>query len=122
MSAFRQTPVRLITWGAASVVRSSTRQLHGAAAMRMPYKDDQDRESLKPRAQEYSKSEGGDNETAKTDAAFNPDKTSPETEKKAGGDNLDASPANKDISATKPQENKTSGQQKQKASGGGGRK
>ncbi|TLS23698.1 uncharacterized protein PpBr36_06111 [Pyricularia pennisetigena] len=122
MSAFRQTPVRLVTRRAASVIRGSTRQFHGVAVARMPYKDDQDRESLKPRAQEYSKSEGGDHEAAKTDAAFNPDKTRPETEKKAGGKPLDASPANKDISAAKPQENKTSGQQKQKASGGGGRK
>ncbi|ELQ35912.1 hypothetical protein MCOR27_006974 [Pyricularia oryzae] len=122
MSAFRQAPVRLVTKGAANVIRSSTRQFHGAGIARMPYKDDQDRESLKPRAQEYSKSEGGDNEAAKTDAAFNPNKTRPETEKKAGGESLDASPANKDISATKPQENNTSGQQKQKASGGGGRK
>ncbi|TLD33172.1 hypothetical protein PspLS_00628 [Pyricularia sp. CBS 133598] len=122
MSTFRQTSVRLVTWGAASAIRSSTRHFHGAAVARMPYKDDQDRESLKPRAQEYSKSEGGDNEVAKTDTAFNPNKTRPETEKKAGGEPLEASPANKDISAAKPQENKTSGQQKQKASGGGGRK
>lgn len=113
---------RLVTQGvAAYLARSSARQFHGTAAARMPYKDDQDRESLKPKTQEYSKSDGGDDGAAATDAAFNPDKTRPESEKKAGGESLDASPANTDLSATKPQETKTSGQQKQKASGGGGR-
>lgn len=66
------------------------------------YKDDQDRESLKPKAHEYTQS-GTDDQAAQTDAAFNPNKTSPESAKDSagagsgsGGDNpLDVSPADK---------------------------
>ncbi|KAK5626124.1 hypothetical protein RRF57_001839 [Xylaria bambusicola] len=56
--------------------------LHQTAVRRMPYKDDMDRESLKPKAHEYTQS-GTDDETASRhgDAAFNPDKTSPDTER-----------------------------------------
>ncbi|KLU88629.1 hypothetical protein MAPG_07614 [Magnaporthiopsis poae ATCC 64411] len=100
-----------------------TSQYHWTSAARLPYKDDQDRESLKPKAQEYVKGDkGGDDAAAhKDDAAFNPDKTNPETEKDTAGNGsnpLEFSPANKDLSAVKEQEGKTSGQQKQKRSGG----
>ncbi|KAI0553942.1 hypothetical protein F4679DRAFT_580111 [Xylaria curta] len=82
----------------------TSRLLHQTAVSRIPYKDDMDRESLKPKAHEYTQS-GTDDETAAQhgDAAFSPNKTSPETEKKAAAQSaaqknkqspLDASPAN----------------------------
>ncbi|KAI1310702.1 hypothetical protein F5Y03DRAFT_392148 [Xylaria venustula] len=60
----------------------TSRLLHQTAVSRSPYKDDMDRESLKPKAHEYTQS-GTDDETAAAhgDAAFNPNKTSPEHEK-----------------------------------------
>ncbi|KAI8635592.1 hypothetical protein F5Y19DRAFT_469468 [Xylariaceae sp. FL1651] len=86
----------------------ATRLLHQTAVSRLPYKDDMDRESLKPKAHENTQS-GTDEETAAAhgDAAFNPDKTSPESAKKAAGQGasqqgkqnspLDASPADHDF-------------------------
>ncbi|KAI1259427.1 hypothetical protein F5Y18DRAFT_296579 [Xylariaceae sp. FL1019] len=61
----------------------SPRSFH-QTAIRSAYKDDQDRESLKPKAHEYTAS-GTDEDTASShgDAAFNPDKTSPEAAKDA---------------------------------------
>ncbi|KAI0189653.1 hypothetical protein F4808DRAFT_465900 [Astrocystis sublimbata] len=87
----------------------ASRLLHQTGAPRLPYKDDMDRESVKPKAHEYTAS-GTDEETAKKhgDAAFNPDKTAPETEKKAAGSGaaqqdkenpLAASPADKDFAS-----------------------
>ncbi|KAI1758276.1 hypothetical protein F4782DRAFT_524972 [Xylaria castorea] len=81
----------------------TSRLLHQTAVSRIPYKDDMDRESLKPKAHEYTQS-GTDDETAAQhgDAAFNPDKTSPETERETAAEGaaqknkqspLDASPA-----------------------------
>ncbi|KAI0813144.1 hypothetical protein GGR55DRAFT_599226 [Xylaria sp. FL0064] len=61
----------------------TSRLLHQTAVSRLPpYKDDMDRESLKPKAHEYTQS-GTDDETAAAhgDAAFNPNKTSPEHER-----------------------------------------
>lgn len=73
-------------------------------ALRIPYKDDQDRESLRPRSTENTKT-GSDQEVAGADpdAAFNPDKTSPEeatrTAKKGGpGNTLEGSGANQELS------------------------
>ncbi|KAG9251464.1 SMP-30/Gluconolaconase/LRE-like region-domain-containing protein [Emericellopsis atlantica] len=61
---------------------------------RFPYKDSQDRESLRPRAQEGSRSTSDDDVANNPDAAFNPRKTRPETEMKAAeeGRGDDASP------------------------------
>jgi hypothetical protein len=75
----------------------------------LAYKDDQDRESLKPRSKEYTRS-GNDGDIASEhgDAAFNPDKTSPETEKDTAGADLEVSPANHDIS--KPQGDNAEGE------------
>lgn len=59
----------------------------------MPYKDDMDRESLKPRAHENTQS-GTDDETARQhgDAAFNPKKTSPETERDTAAQGSERNP------------------------------
>ncbi|KAK3074142.1 hypothetical protein LTR53_003672 [Teratosphaeriaceae sp. CCFEE 6253] len=87
---------------AARPIHVSTRQL--------ARKDAQDKDSLKPESNEYSKS-GSDAESAAVeDAAFNPDKTSPEEEHAAsksesgggaGGDPLEVSPANPSVSDPK---------------------
>ncbi|KAI0421522.1 hypothetical protein F5X98DRAFT_370655 [Xylaria grammica] len=85
----------------------TSRLLHQTAGCGMPYKDDMDRESLKPKAHEYTQS-GTDDETASHhgDAAFNPNKTSPESEKDTAGEGaaqqgkqnpLESSPANHDF-------------------------
>ncbi len=65
------------------------------------YKDDQDRQSLKPRRAETTKSGTDDEVAAQTDAAFNPKKTSPEEAKASAAGNgnpLDASGANREFS------------------------
>lgn len=81
----------------------STRAFQTSQSVRMAYKDDQDRESLKPKAHEYTQT-GTDDEAAHSDAAFNPNKTSPENEKDTAGagqtpaqNPLEGSPANKDM-------------------------
>ncbi|KAI0477460.1 hypothetical protein GGR56DRAFT_409997 [Xylariaceae sp. FL0804] len=88
----------------APVLAARQQQLHTSAARGLPYKDDQDRESLKPRAHEHTGSGSDEEAAAHTDAAFNPDKTSPEAAKKtaeqsrSGHQNpLEVSPANRDV-------------------------
>ncbi|KAK2074671.1 hypothetical protein P8C59_008859 [Phyllachora maydis] len=100
-------------------------QLRPEVEAPIPYKDDQDRNSVKPRSTEYTKSGTDSNMAAQSDAAFNPNKTDPGQEKDAAqenGNSLEVSGANPHIS--KPQgENPdqtvsdTSG--KQRKSGGG---
>ncbi|KAI0872129.1 hypothetical protein GGS24DRAFT_25960 [Hypoxylon argillaceum] len=106
------------------------RLLHRSAARRLPYKDDADRESLKPRAHENTQS-GTDDEVGRDygAAAFDPRKTSPEREQdtaaraaaqKGKANPLGASPADHDFAKGgretegQPQRGKT------KKSGGGG--
>ena len=79
---------------------------HQTAILQQPYKDDQDRESLKPRAQDTSKSTSDDDAAIHDDAAFDPNITSPETaknnaEQDSNGNPLEVSPANKDVSRPK---------------------
>ncbi|KAI1827004.1 hypothetical protein F4861DRAFT_464400 [Xylaria intraflava] len=85
----------------------ASRLLHQTAVCAMPYKDDMDRESLKPKAHEYTQS-GTDDEvaTAHSDAAFDPKETSPESEKETAArgaakqnkqNPLEASPADYDF-------------------------
>lgn len=57
----------------------ATRTYHATFISQLPYKDDQDRTSLKPKSTEGSKS-GTDDAAAQTDVAFDPSKTSPEEE------------------------------------------
>lgn len=77
---------------------------HGAPASRLPYKDDQDRKSLKPQTTQGSVS-GTDQEAAESDAAFDRNTTRPEAEKDqaekgSGGNPLETSGA--DQSKSKP--------------------
>jgi hypothetical protein len=65
----------------ASVRRS---RFHSSPAARYAYKDDQSKDSLQPKSTEYSKS-GSDAEAAETDEAFDPSKTSPESQKGDSG-------------------------------------
>lgn len=80
---------------------------HNTARRRLPYKDDQDRDSVKPKAIEGGTS-ATDEATADTDAAFDSSKTRPEEEHAAadrqtgkGDDNnpLESSGANPEDSA-----------------------
>lgn len=82
----------------------SARALHTSPAARLPYKDSQDRESLKPRTAEHTQSGRDEDVAASTDAAFTPGKNDPEAETKAAqqnGNPLSASGANQELS--KPQ-------------------
>ncbi|POS69541.1 hypothetical protein DHEL01_v212064 [Diaporthe helianthi] len=88
-------PQRLFLSPAAS---AATRGLHSTPRPQLPYKDDQDRESLKPKSTEGSKS-GTDQEAAESSAAFDPSTTSPEAAKdkaegEGNGNPLEASGAN----------------------------
>ncbi|KAG8170256.1 hypothetical protein KVR01_001001 [Diaporthe batatas] len=79
-----------------------TRGLHSSPRPQLPYKDDQDRESLKPKSTEGSKS-GTDHDAAESSAAFDPSTTSPEgakakAEGEGGGNPLETSGANHDKS------------------------
>ncbi|KAI1343145.1 hypothetical protein F5Y15DRAFT_278486 [Xylariaceae sp. FL0016] len=106
---------------------SSIRRLHTSSAVRAPYKDDQDREALNPKAQEYAKSGSDDAAAANEDAAFNPNKTSPEAAKRTAGQGndgnpLETSPANKDVAkggAGKEEDRPHGGQTKQSGGGSG---
>lgn len=83
----------------------TTRSYHPTAALGLPYKDDQDRQSVKPKGVEGGASATAE-ATADTDAAFDPSKTRPEeqhaaAEKQTGSSGgqdssnpLDASGAN----------------------------
>ncbi|KAI8960437.1 hypothetical protein F5Y11DRAFT_266601 [Daldinia sp. FL1419] len=103
----------------------ASRQMHRSAALRMPYKDDMDRESLKPKAHEYTQG-GTDEEVAsKQDAAFNPHKTDPDAAVDAAaaesnGNPLNESPANKGFAEAGrgKAEDKTHGSQKKASSAG----
>jgi len=87
-------------------------------------KDAQDKDSLKPRSTEYSKS-GSDDAAAESGAAFDPNTTSPEaaerqSEQESGGSSLNVSPGNQEVS--KPRDNQEGGAQegvRTKVSGGG---
>jgi hypothetical protein len=104
---------------------TTTRPFASTPILRYPYKDDQDRESLKPRAQEYSKSGSDEEVAANEEAAFDPSKTRPEQEKEAAGKGnagnpLETSPANQAVAhgGRGVEEDKTHAG-KQRASGGG---
>ncbi|GAB7328956.1 hypothetical protein MBLNU13_g00826t1 [Cladosporium sp. NU13] len=91
------------------------------APIQLARKDTQDKDSLKPEPNEYSKSGSDDAAAAVEGAAFDPNQTRPEEEharaaKESGSDTnpLEASPANHEISQSKvDKEGKTGG-----ASGG----
>lgn len=62
--------------------RTPIQAFHTSRRLQLPYKDDQDRESLKPKSTEGTKS-STDEAAAHTDTAFDPSTTRPEDEKTA---------------------------------------
>lgn len=65
---------------------SRPRAISGTSATRYAYKDSQDRETLNPKSNsEETRSGTADDVAAESDAAFDPAKTSPETEKRTAG-------------------------------------
>ncbi|PTB44046.1 uncharacterized protein TrAFT101_002604 [Trichoderma asperellum] len=68
------------------------RLYHASAALRLPYKDSQDRESLKPRSNNGTRSARDDDVSDQKDAAFNPRKTDPESELEAAGRGNETNP------------------------------
>jgi hypothetical protein len=103
----------------------AARQYHPTPNL-LSYKDDQDRQSLKPRRSEGTKSGWDDEVAEKTDAAFNPKKTSPEDAKASAASNgnpLEASGANQEFSKPqKPEEAQDKSDKKTKSAGSKGTK
>ena len=123
---FRFQSVRAFQRVTSSRAAIARPQFFSTIPPRFAQKDAQDKDSLKPRSTEYSKS-GSDDSAAHSDAAFNPDKTSPEeaektAEKEAGGkqNSLNVSPGNKDVSnPNSPDVGGNGGAPEKKSSGGG---
>ncbi|KAI0594686.1 hypothetical protein F4775DRAFT_605963 [Biscogniauxia sp. FL1348] len=114
--------------------RPTNRTIHSTTARGRPYKDDMDRESVKPKAHEYTQSGTDDAAATMTsDAAFDPSQTSPEAEKASAGaaaqrrgevSPLEASPADRDFGgpgggkkADESGPGSTAGQEKMKMQG-----
>jgi hypothetical protein len=92
---------------------------------RFPRKDSQDKDSITVESNEYSKS-GSDDAAATSDAAFDPSKTSPEAaertaENEEGGNSLNVSPGNAEVSKPRdPQEGGSGGSAGTGGGSGGG--
>lgn len=95
---------RAIHPGTSTIARS----FHQSPLAKLPYKDSQDRESLRPSATENTKT-GRDDDVAGADpdAAFNPNKTRPEEAEAASSGTLEGSGANQPLS--KPRGDEKSG-------------
>lgn len=74
------------------------RALHMMPPAWRPYKDSQDRQSLQPRSAENTKSARDDDLAGHGEAAFDPRKTRPESERAAAGAPLEATGANQELS------------------------
>jgi hypothetical protein len=111
---------------------SITRPLSNTSAL-YARKGAEDKDSLQPRRSEFSLTGGDDAAAESEDAAFNPDKTSPEDELNTAGTNtkdnkatgdgnpLGVSPGNTDVSKPQPEEGRESkGGDRKTASGSGG--
>ncbi|KAL6806592.1 hypothetical protein GGI42DRAFT_286898 [Trichoderma sp. SZMC 28013] len=72
------------------------RLYHTSAALRLPYKDSQDRQSLKPKSNNGTRSGTDDDVAAQKDAAFDPSKTkpTPESELETAGRGNETNPLN----------------------------
>lgn len=121
---FRYQPTRLLHLARASRPAPISPRFLTTTPTRFAQKDAQDKDSLVPRSTEYGKS-GSDDSAAHSDAAFNPSKTSPEeaertAEHEEGGNSLNASPGNKEISEPNSEGVGGSGGAPDKKSSGGG--
>ncbi|QDS72056.1 hypothetical protein FKW77_002669 [Venturia effusa] len=127
-TSFYTSPAASSQYGCAS--SSQTRGFHANPRYQYATKDAQDKDSLKPRSTEYSKS-GSDDTAAHNDAAFDPKQTKPETEEKnmggssnpTEGNPLSVSPGNPQVSkARDPQEGgaqNATGENRKRTSGAG---
>lgn len=101
----------------------ATRQYHPTAA-RASYKDDQDRQTVKPQSTEGTMSGTVNDVVDKKDASFNPKKTAPADEmesagRESNGNPLEASGANQEFS--KPKAPEAAGDRSEKKKSGGHR-
>ncbi|ROT36591.1 hypothetical protein SODALDRAFT_335693 [Sodiomyces alkalinus F11] len=77
----------------------TTRPFHRSSTAQFPYKDTQDRTSLKKNGTETTKSGRDSDAAADPEAAYNPQKTSPEAAMEAAkGPELEVSGANQEMS------------------------
>lgn len=95
--------LRHLTRASRPCMTGIARLYHTSTTLRFPYKDSQDRESLKPGTNDGTRSGRDDDVSAQEDAAFNPRKTDPDAEREAAGrgnetNPLDASGANQEFS------------------------
>lgn len=91
----RTTAPRLRNQGAIATARS----FHWSPAAQLPYKDTQDRNSLKKNGTEGTKSGRDSDASEDPEAAYNPQKTSPEAARAAAkGPELEVSGANQEVS------------------------
>lgn len=89
----------------------SPRLYHTSAALRLPYKDSQDRESLKPRSNNGTRSARDSDVADNKDAAFNPRKTDPDEELETAGRGNETNPLH--ASGANQEFNKPMGEGKQ---------
>jgi hypothetical protein len=104
---------------------TATRQYHQTGS-RLAYKDDQDRETLRPRPNDGTKS-GSDSDVADTGAAYDPKTTDPveagkSVDRESGGNPLEASGANQEFSQPHNPEEATERRNKTTHSAGGKQK
>jgi hypothetical protein len=66
---------------------SPKQSFHSTHRVTFAYKDDQDKDSLKPGSSEYSKSGKGDDAAAHSEEAFDPDSTRPEEQERQAESN-----------------------------------
>ncbi|MCJ1351342.1 MAG: hypothetical protein MMC33_001326 [Icmadophila ericetorum] len=83
------------------------RHFSQTAVSKYPRKDSQDKDSINTEATEYSKSGTDDEAARQEDTAYNPNKTDPDDQRKSagqgvGGNPLEVSPANTDVSKQRP--------------------
>jgi hypothetical protein len=126
---FRYLPTRALHRAPARSINVSSAAIRPLSTSRQLFaqKDAQDKDSLKPRSTEYSKT-GSDDDAASMDAAFDPSKTSPESEmgsseNESGGasnDPLEVSPGNQDSSKSRDAEEGGSDHSPRTKSSGGG--
>ncbi|KAF8864827.1 hypothetical protein BDZ45DRAFT_494450 [Acephala macrosclerotiorum] len=90
-----------------------------------PRKGSEDKDSINTEATEYSKSGTDDTSARQEQAAFDPNTTDPQKEKKVAGEEegsgnpLDVSPANPEVSKPRETEGRAENAEKNKSSGGG---
>ncbi|KAK2600122.1 hypothetical protein QQS21_005137 [Conoideocrella luteorostrata] len=120
---------QLKTLRVAGLRLTTTRSYYGSPSLRLPYKDSQDRNSLKPQSTEHVKSGRDDDAAAASNTAFgkggnNPEEARNSASREEGGDPLEMSGANHELS--KPQgdeggKNQGAGKEVGKGGSSGGR-